>query len=181
MELKNKINQNKYKPYIQTLVFLLRLLLLSVPVYMIIYFVNLYPLQVMVATHTTFLLKLMGFHVAMEGAAVSVGTEKPFNFIISEDSTGWKSFLFLSALIIAVPGIKWKKRVIGIFYGIIALYIGNILRVLTIVISERIYGMNIAMLIHDWLWEFGLTAMVLVLWVVWLKYANIIQKTKNNI
>ncbi len=169
-------SDGRYKKQCRILVFLCRLLLLSIPLYIVIYFVNLFPLQLVVASQSAFLLRTFGFAVIQDGALLSVGAENPFQFFISEDSTGWKSFLFLAALIIAVPSVRWKKRAFGIIAGVPVLYIGNLLRVLTIVFSERAYGFETAMLIHDWLWEFGLTVLVLVLWVVWLKYANIIKK-----
>ena len=171
-----KMKEPRYKRYSSALYFLIRLLLLSIPVYIVILFINLYPIQLMVASQSNYILSAMGFAVQQDGALISVGNESPFRFFISEDSTGWKSFLFLAALIIAVPVVKWRKRLAGIVPGILVLYAGNLLRVLTIVFAEQAYGMQTAMLVHDWLWEFGLTALVLALWVLWLKHANIWNK-----
>jgi exosortase/archaeosortase family protein len=156
------------KRFWKTFVFLLRLLILSIPLYVILIFnVDLYALQYSVTANTLWILRGVGYQVVQEGAALTVGAENPFFFIISPDSTGWKSMLFLFALIFAVPGVVLKKRVFGLVFGIPLIWIGNLTRVLAIVFIERGYGFEAAMLAHDYLWRLGLISLVLVLWLLW--------------
>lgn len=150
----------------EILLFLTRLLVLVIPLYLIIMFqVSLYPLQLAVAGNTFHILNAMGIQTTQDGANLAAGS---FKFFISEDSTGWKSMLLFAALVIAPLGIPWRKRLFGMLIGIPVIYLGNLARVLAIVFAERSYGLETAMLTHDYLWRFGLTLLVLALWLLWL-------------
>lgn len=88
----------------ETFLFLAKVLVLSVPLYMIIIFsVSLYPLQALDASVSSGILRSLGYAVTQEGATITVGGPNPFSFFLTEDCTAWKSFLFLFALIFAVP------------------------------------------------------------------------------
>ena len=150
----------------ETLVFFLRLLVLAVPLYGLLFFADLYPLQLAVASSSAWLLESAGFLVVQEGISLTVGG---FWFFISPDSTAWKSMLFLGALIVAVPGIAWRKRLLGVGVGIVLIFIGNLGRVLSIVFTEQAFGLETAMLVHDVGWRFGLVGLVLAIWLVWYR------------
>ncbi len=174
--IRSRFNQEQQKLW-HTLTFLVRLIVLSIPLYLIISLgINLYPLQYAVATNSHQILKFTGFHVMQDGASLTVGSEselkQPFSFTISEDSTAWKSMLFFFALVFAVPAIHTKKRLLGLLIGIPLVWIGNLIRVWGIVMVERGYGIQAALIAHDYLWRFGLIALVLVLWVFWLKFSK---------
>lgn len=172
-EFRIELKENKHYP---VLIFLLRLLALAIPLYLVIWFANLYPLQVIVAQHSRFILGTMGFDVIIDGFNMRVGD---FQFFISEDSTGWKSMMLLFALIFAIPKIAWKKRLIGLL-GIPLIYIGNLGRVISIVLAEKTMGFEAAMTVHDLGWRLGLVVLVLILWVIWLKWAKVFTN-KNKI
>lgn len=172
MEFKFNIDEERLK---STLYFLVRLLVLSIPLYIVVLFqLDLTPLQNAVAGQSQYLLQLLGFGVTREGPLISAvwGSGEPFKFLISPDSTGWKSLLFLSALVLAVPGIRWRKRLWGLVIGLPLVWAGNLVRVLAIVLVERDWGIEAAMAVHDYLWRFGLMALVLGIWLVWLKLAD---------
>jgi exosortase/archaeosortase family protein len=158
-----------------TFAFLIKLLLLSIPLYIIISFnLDLSLLQVAAASQSNFILGLMGLDVIQDGAVLSVGdvAGEPFTFIISRDSTGWKSMLFLFALIFSVPAVRFRRRIIGLLAGEPLIWLGNLGRVTAIVLAERSYGFQTAMIVHDWLWRFGLIALVLGIWLVWWKVSR---------
>lgn len=156
----------------ETLFFLLRLLLLSLPLYLILSFgTGLGWLQVAVADQSNFILTLMGFEVKQELSMLSVSGKdggEPFVFVISPDSTAWKSMLFLWALMFAVPKVKMRYRAIGTAIGVAALWIFNLARVVSIVLAEATWGLETALFIHDVLWQIGLTAAVLIIWMIWM-------------
>jgi exosortase/archaeosortase family protein len=152
----------------ETLVFFLRLLAFSVPLYLIMIFADLYPLQVLVAGHSFRIMEGLGLSPQIQGPLMRVGD---FHFFISRDSTAWKSMLFLGALVFAVPSIGWKRRLAGLG-GIPVIYLGNLGRVAGIVLAERAWGMEAAMALHDWLWRIGLIALVLGIWLAWLMWAR---------
>lgn len=153
----------------ETLVFLVRLAVLSIPLYAILLFINLSPFQVLTAQHSALLLKGMGFEVLQEGALIQAND---FRFVISPDSTAWKTMVFFGALVIAVPGIIWRRRLWGLAIGIPLLHVGNLARVVSIVLAEQAYGFEAAMQVHDLGWRFGLVGMVLVMWLVWMRFSK---------
>lgn len=161
------------------LVFLIRLIILSIPLYLILMFsVNLSPLQHAVAGQSAAFLEFLGHDVVLDGYHITVGTQpNDFYFYINEDCTGWKSMLFLFALMFAVPGISIKRRLIGLAIGIPVIWVGNLFRVVGVVLAERAYGVEFALNIHDFGYRIGLIVLVLVIWTVWLKLSR--EKKKN--
>lgn len=159
--------------------FLIRLLVLSIPLYLIIFLaVDLTPMQATVASQTSYILESMGFNVIQEGYHIIVGTiEDHFYFMINEDCTGWKSMLFLFALIFAVPRISWKKRFIGLIIGIPIIWIANLGRVIGVVLAERMWGLEFAMSLHDYGYRLGMIAVVLLIWLIWFRLSK--EKEKN--
>ena len=156
------------------LMFLVRLLILSIPLYLVLVFaIDLSPLQNTVATHSAYVLKAMGYNVFQQGYQIIVGgVTDNFYFMINEDCTGWKSMLFLFALIFAVPGIPLKKRLIGLVIGIPIIWTGNLMRVVGVVLAERAWGLDYALMLHDYGYRLGLVALVLIVWIVWLRLSR---------
>ena len=98
---------------------------------------------------------------------------------IIKDCTGWKSFMALSGLIVAVRGldIDNRKRIIGILFGAVAVFFGNIVRLTTTIGYGYLYGMENFLLIHDVLWQFGLIIFILALWNIWLRWCGHFKKS----
>jgi exosortase/archaeosortase family protein len=147
--------------------FLLRVTVLALPLYMIIWLgVDLYLLQVAAASQSAWLLQALGYQVVLEGIGLNINNS--FQFFLIPDCTGWKGMLFLFALIFAVKGISLRKRALGLAFGIPAIWLGNIGRVVGVVMVQEALGTEGAMLVHDWLFQAGLVALVLGIWLVWL-------------
>jgi exosortase/archaeosortase family protein len=158
------------KRMLRMLVFLVRLAALSLPLYLVIWLgLDLYPLQLAVASQSAWLLQATGHQVVRDGALLTVNG----GFVVSivPDCTGWKSMLFLSALIFAVPGIAMRKRLAGLL-GLPLVWLGNLTRVLAGVAAQGAWGTDAALAIHDWLFQAGLVAMVLGVWTAWLMWAE---------
>ena len=154
------------------IVFLIRLSVLSLPLYVILSFTAvLLPLQVLIASQTGWVLQLMGFSVTQNTALVSVSgpaSQQVFNFLVDADCTAWKSMLFAFALIFAVPRVKNRKRLYGLALAVPVIWVVNLSRIVGSVMVEQSYGLETAMFVHDVLWQFGLIALVLVVWGVWM-------------
>jgi exosortase/archaeosortase family protein len=154
----------------KTLQFIVRFTLFSIPLYLILWLnVGMMPLQSLVAGHAAWAIDALGYGVSREGLFLSVGQASPFIFLISEDCTGWKSMLAFIALVISTLCVTFKKRALGIAIGIPLIYLGNLARILLVVVIEAAYGYEAALFFHDWLWQAGLIALVLVLWLAWLR------------
>ncbi len=173
--MKTRLNRGQ-KRMLSTLVFLIKLLLFTIPLYLILAFSQvMLPLQRLVISHVRFLLVSMGFRVSIDNLLVSISGAVPFAFFISEDCTGWKSMLLLVALISAFPKVRMKERLAGVAFGIPVIYTGNLARILAVVFVQQSLGTGAAMVLHDYLWQAGLIALVLLTWLFWLSWAN---KTK---
>jgi exosortase/archaeosortase family protein len=159
----------------EILLFLIKLILFSIPLYLILAFPGiLIPLQEVVSENVYLILKSMGSGVSRNGFLL---TMDGIAFMVSEDCTGWKSMLFLTALIFAVPGVEIKKRLAGIVVGVPLIYIGNLVRILAVVSIWETYGYETASLVHDYFWQAGLISLVLVIWVLWLHFAGKMEIT----
>jgi len=88
-------------------------------------------------------------------------------YIITQDCLGWKSAAAFIALIYASTE-RTLEHLNIILQGVAVIILANIVRVYTtVVLAERgIISFNI---IHDVLWSWSLTLLVLVMWVYWLR------------
>ena len=159
----------------ETLIFLLKLLALAVPMHLILLLsIGMTPLQEAASSELSWALHGLGYTVERDGFMFSVsgGRTEPFVFYIVEDCTAWKTMLFLAALIVAVPAVAWKRRVVGIALGLPALWLLNLARNVSVVLIERSWGYETAMAMHDWLWKLGMILAVLLLWLVWWRWVR---------
>ncbi len=150
--------------------FLVRVCVLALPLYLVIWLgLDLYPLQLAVASQSAWLLQAAGYGVVQEGTGL---TADGFGFFIIPDCTGWKSMLFLFALVLAVPGISLRRRAWGLALGMPLIWLGNLARVTGVVAAQGAWGTDAALVIHDWLFQAGLVALVLGIWIVWLLWVK---------
>ncbi len=175
----NPFQQRQWK----LLQFLGRLGILSVPLYIIIAFaIDLTAMQLAVAGNSAWLLEALGNQIVQQGTLVGVNTlgASGFSFMITADCTGWKSMLFLFGLMFAVPAVALKKRLIGLLVGIPIIWAGNLLRILSAVYAQQAWGMEAAQVLHDVWWQLGLTAIVLGVWLLWMKLQFLTSENKNK-
>jgi exosortase/archaeosortase family protein len=150
----------------ETLVFLVKLAILSLPVYVVVSSgLSLYPLQSAAASQSGQLLLSLGMEVSRSGAEMEVDG---FRFFINEDCTGWKSMLFITALVLSAPAVAWSRRIVGVLVGIPVAWAANLLRIVSVVLAQKAGGVEAAMLFHDYVWQFLLVGIVLAVWLAWL-------------
>jgi len=166
----------------ETLMFLIRLMILSAPLYLIIFLnIDLAFMKQAVTTETVFLLKILGFDAEHYGFRIAVnGSDETFYFMIGNDCTGWKSMLFFFALLFAFPKIRMKRRFYGVLVGFPVLWFVNLLRIILVVLVERNYGFSVAMMVHDYVWRYALVFTVLSLWTLWLRWNGFHFLTKKG-
>lgn len=90
------------------------------------------------------------------------------------DCVGWKSVLALLALVWAVPGVSNKKRA-GVLWLVPILLALNILRLATTILAGYLWGEWAFDLVHLTLWRYGLTIILFLLWVGWMKKNRILE------
>ena len=162
----------------KTLNFLIRMLVLSIPLYLVIFLaVDLSALQLAAAGQSASVLQSLGWTVTQDGVLLRAGD---FLFTINQDCTGWKSMLFLFALLFSVPAVSLRKRLIGLAIGLPAVWLGNLLRIIGTVYVQAGFGTETAMLVHDWLWRLGLVALVLGIWAAWLYFSGFFSRKRQK-
>ena len=153
---KRKLTKRE-EQYWDAFVFLVRLLVLAIPLYVILALPGiLYPLQLWTVDVTISLLGWLGLSATADGTWITIHYANPFTFIINEDCTGWKSIMLLFALIFAVRGARLKSRLAGLALGTAAILTANMLRILGVIYAERLWGQDFALLLHDIAFRYGL-------------------------
>ncbi len=153
----------------ETLIFLVKLLLLSIPLYLIIFFkIDLGFLQNFIVGHMVPFLNLVGIEARRKGANILL---EKFTVVINKDCTGWKGLLFFAALVLSTKS-QWKNKLFGLFVGLPAIFSVNILRIFLMILigglSKKMFS-----IIHDVFWQASMILVVLIVWFMWWKFNNI--------
>ncbi|MCD6215476.1 MAG: exosortase/archaeosortase family protein [Candidatus Aenigmarchaeota archaeon] len=144
-----------------------------------LYFIsrNIYFLQLATAKLVFSLLKIFRFRVTLDGVNILIAGKTGF-FLgdIAWDCTGWKSIILFISLVMASPKPLRMKVKALIFVPVI--YIVNIFRIffMFVLASENIRYFQI---FHQFLWSFGMVAIVFLLWLNWFYpcfYSRLIKK-----
>jgi len=112
------------------------------------------------------ILNLIGINTIWIGTYIKISG---FGLIeIIKDCLGWKSFIALTSLIVASNFVSWKNKLLGIFFGMIFVFIINIIRLVTTfyLATKQIISFEV---IHSILWRWGLTLFILLFWYIWIK------------
>jgi len=151
----------------RVVVFLLRFLLLAVPAYLLFKAgIDFTRAQELVASQTAWLLNQFGIHAATNSYLIMT---KGVYFEIVEACTAWRDAIGLIALVVAVPGVAFSKRLWSIL-GLPVIYIVNILRLATTIAIGNYYP-SLLVLAHDVLWKFFSAIFIVIIWAAWLKWA----------
>ena len=156
--------------------FVITLNLLSIPLYLIMYFnLELQILKELEAFIVSEILKVFGLNTKLYENFVVIDDKV---YEISWDSTGWKSFYTFFALVISTP-IFYKRKVNPLLIGLLSIFLFNILRItITIYLSHK----NLApfYFLHLSLWRWGSIGFLLFIWLIFLyTQRNNIGEAKN--
>lgn len=88
-------------------------------------------------------------------------------YVITQDCLGWKSMAAFTALIFASTK-KYRKNVKYVVGGLILIFLANIVRIVTTIYLSHT-GIISFEIIHDTLWKWSLTGLVLVMWLAWFE------------
>lgn len=151
------------------LYFFTRLLVLATPLYVLLWIdwnpVWLRTAQAGIATQ---LLELLGVATTRSGTVVETAR---LVVDVSVDSTGWKSMLAVSALVLAVTDATRRQYGIGVVAGLLTVLAANMVRLVSMIYAVVVWGISYE-LIHTLLWRWGLTVVVLGYWMVWLYWVS---------
>jgi exosortase/archaeosortase family protein len=155
---------------LEVLIFLIKFNLLSIPLYLIIFFNFSFPqIQNFLASLISFFLKALGYNTANKDYTISILYSNRLNQIeISWDCTGWKSLYALFALTLATP-VNLIKKIRFLILALPSLFLINLARILTTIIFSLSYGFNYFEVIHTFFWRWGLIFLVPLIWFTWIK------------
>ena len=117
------------------------------------------------------LAELLGAMLSSTGTKITVDGISVFTsqaeYVIIQDCLGWKSMAAFIALVYASTS-RTMEHLKFLLQGVTVIAIANITRVYsTVILAEKgIISFNI---IHDVLWSWSLTLLVLALWIYWMK------------
>ena len=151
--------------------FLIRLNIFAIPLYIILYFnLSLPQLQYAIANITTYLLSSAGFSPSIDGLLISIPIrDGTWAAVISWDCTAWKSMLAFLALVIAT-NYKSGNKLKGLVLFIPLIFIVNIMRIFFMFYYVRTFDLQHYSLVHAVVWSWGMIAVILVFWIVWMKF-----------
>lgn len=117
--------------------------------------------QAFFASMISHLLRATGFQADAHGFYIVM---KEVSYVITQDCLGWKSMAAFTALVFASSGLRENLRpLIG---GLTLIAAANVIRVYTTVVLAQA-GVISFEVIHGFLWRWGLTFIVLAIWVAW--------------
>ena len=152
------------------LVFITRFLVLALPFYFVLWInFNAYPLQLLTAKTVSYVLGLLSVGHELNGYFIYIPSFL-WTIEIIKDCVGWKSVMALWGLIFATRKISYNKKIYGALVGVPLIFIGNIVRISSSVWLSTMFGLDKFEFIHDILWQWGLIALVLGIWWVWINY-----------
>jgi exosortase/archaeosortase family protein len=154
-----------------TLEFFVKLLLFAIPLYVILIFnLSFGPLQAVVRDLAAWLIGAAGMQPTVAGSVISIPLAGGnWGAAISWDCTGWKSMLVFLALVFATPR-SMRDRAKGLAIFLPLIFIVNIVRIAFMFYFVQTAGLAYFDLVHAVIWSWGLIAVVLVCWLVWLRH-----------
>jgi exosortase/archaeosortase family protein len=157
----------KEKDLKRILWFFVKLNVLFLPMYAVIYFDLKYePAQVFFASIVNFFTSILGFKIVQDGYMLYLGDEG-FPIDISFDCIGWKSSYSLIALVLASPG-SWKEKVEFLLKWVPVMLLLNLARVFLALVIGYLFGFGLIPIVHDYILQVVMILAVLLFWIIYL-------------
>lgn len=115
------------------------------------------------ATVSAAVLRVLGIEIVQQGSMLYT---PELAVDVSRDSTGWKSLMAFTALVVASRR-PFRQKLDGIVIGVGVIAVANVVRIVSMVYAVEVYSVGYELL-HTVLWRWGLTGVVFVAWVLWL-------------
>jgi len=150
----------------KTMIFLVKLSILSIPMYMVLkYHIDFEIIRDFIAFHTSHFLSFMG--LSSQANVHGIIGLRNSSIVINRDCTGWKGIWFFVALMLSTE-LPFKKKILGILTGAMDIFSVNILRIVVMIWIELNFK-DIFPIVHGFLWQVSMIFIVLMLWYIWLK------------
>ncbi len=159
------------KKAIEIAKFLIRLNLLLIPFYLIVYFdLSIIQLQNGFALLISKILNIIGYENTVSDFIIFIQDKLVID--MSFDCLGWKSMYSLFALVFAIKE-KLNKKLKFLLKWLPVIFLLNIFRVVFNIIIGLKFGIKWMNIFHSILWQGGMIAVVLVIWYIWLRQTKL--------
>ncbi|MFB6077123.1 MAG: exosortase/archaeosortase family protein [Candidatus Nanohaloarchaea archaeon] len=98
---------------------------------------------------------------------------------VTRDSTGWKSLLAFTGLVLATRPDR-RQAVEGIVLGVVGVAAANLLRIVSMVVLVQRAGIPYDLL-HLVMWRWGLTGILLLLWIGWRRHPRPVSTVYSGV
>jgi exosortase/archaeosortase family protein len=165
-QLKRK--QLKHEQLMRILVFVIKLALLSIPIWIIVGLNLQFPVFKEVTTgiiyHT---LKGLGINAQLNDTALTIpAADGIFTVNLNWVCAGWESMYIFFALVMATD-FSLRKKARGMIF-LPAIFFINIFRIVFVLLLVNVYGAAYFDALHV-AWTFVLAVILLLLWYVWMR------------
>ena len=152
--------------------FFIKFNLLALPLYIVsIINFDFYFIQSATANVVYYFLNILNFSPVIDGIMITIPVQNgAWAALINSACTGWKSALLFLALVFATP--KNNKRFALLFIPLI--FAINIVRIL-FMFWVASFDLAYFELAHAIVWSWGMLLAVLALWIIWIKFNNIVN------
>ena len=164
----------------RVLLFFIKLNILFLPIYAVIYFDLKYePVQIVFAGIVNLLISILGFKIVQDGYMLYLGDDG-FPIDISFDCIGWKSSYSLIALVVASPG-SWGEKFSFLLRWVPVMFLLNLARVVIALVIGYLFGFSFIPIIHDYVLQVAMILAVLFVWRIYLLGQLKPAKSKSKI
>lgn len=160
-----KANEEKIKKLVR---FLVLFNLLAIPMYAVLLSGAQLPALQSVTTDAVYsIFQALGYSAERAGFTITFTAPLQTSIVIDMDCTAWKSMYAFAALVLATPGkMGWKRRLVLILAGVLALFALNVVRIVSTVAAAAAFGIATLDVVHTVLWREGMILAVVAMWLV---------------
>lgn len=163
--IESRIETERQRKLYQTLQFVIKLLFFGFLFRLIlVIYPDTYPIQ---SAFASLIGTVLSPFMQVQVNEIYILTVKS-SYVIVQDCLGWKSMAVFTALFLSATT-RFREQAKYLLYGLISIFAANVVRVASTVYLSEI-GVVSFEVIHTFLWRWGLTFIVLVIWIYWYKY-----------
>jgi exosortase/archaeosortase family protein len=113
-------------------------------------------------------MRAVGIKATVEGNVILLPSR---SLSVDPQCTAVDLLAVYTALVLAYP-LRWKMRLLALVLGAVVLQVANIARLVGVAWASEVLVGRSFYVVHDYLFEFGMVFVVLMMWAAWLSFAQ---------
>ena len=126
------------------------------------------PITAVVAAAAGACARMVGVHAVVNGNLILLPSR---SLSVDPQCTAVDLLAVYAALILAYP-LGWRLRLVALAAGAVILQAVNVARLVGVAWVAGVLSGNSFLMVHDYLFEFGMVFVVMIMWAVWLSVAR---------